>query len=320
MPTESQRESQLETQQNSFTYQADGRQAPPPTQDQLAEYRTGDIKRFANESMTSLKEIGENDVYARVNGAIKDGVLEKVAKNIEKEGSGSVVRGKDGKVQELVFDNQNPYDAIKVDVKIVGDRITVNDKSKADLQTAELNYIDKFSKALSEHPARRLPDGTSLTPAEQKTVHSIESALLRGDLAALSKIAPSLLNDPKTRERVIQAVERDTETKLAMVKGPDGKVAIVIPGMDSSVLISADGSAKAYENTHYFGKPDFKQPHDGKSSKTPEVVLREKGEATVWTMRHLARVYSSEGPTASVDSPEKLADSYIRSRQSQIGY
>ena len=74
-------------------------------------------------TVTGNEELAEREVLNSVRLAKEQGVLDLVAARIEKSGSGTVVRDEKGNVREINFDNEDPYDDMKVDIKIDGDKI-----------------------------------------------------------------------------------------------------------------------------------------------------------------------------------------------------
>ncbi len=277
------------------------------------------IEGKAKESLAGDSDVANKEVFDLVSGALKLRVLNHVARKMEMFGSGTVDRDPKGEVTGISFDNNSPSNQVKVNVKIAGDKVTVNGKTEAELELNELSYVDKFTRALAEDPSRRLRDGSSLSPEEQKTIHAVEMAIAKGDLPALKQIAPSLLKGRQMRDRIFQAVNGDlVHSPIKYVQGPDGKGAIAVSDGYDSVVIGADSRTSVYKHKPngqtYFLEFSNVGPR-------PESVIQNLSQQTGDHIRRLKEIYGHSGNPRVIESvsPYQLADRYIKGRQNIIG-
>ena len=152
----------------------------------------------------------------------------------------------------ILFPGQGGKAGIDLDVQ----HDMLNGKTSDQLKAAAATQIKDYVAAAVADPTVTDGQGRPLTPEAQAQTNRLVSALVDGDVRALSKAGQEIMQNTQTAKSINQVLERIETPSSIQFDGLDtGSPSMTInDGGPSAIVIPKSGEAHAYR-ADYMGKP-----------------------------------------------------------------
>jgi len=216
---------------------------------ELADMAANVIKAEVDDYRKGMASASQ-DALSEVHKMTKSGLLQTMADDLQKDGSATVIRDKNGNPTHLIFNDKEGGKPIDIDIT----QDTINNKNEATLHQEAVKQAKEFVHA--EFDDKRITDldGKPISAEARDAAKRLMDAVLDGDKAAMSKVGKEILQNPELAKSVAAAF--DSVGPLMGIKfdrDSSGDQHIRFAGTEENFSIDKNGS---FEDAHFGGVYD----------------------------------------------------------------
>jgi hypothetical protein len=235
-----------------------------------AKYLTGDLtnaqKGSASASVEALQEVHEMQ---------RGGYLNLMTKDLEKNGA-KVVCGPGGEIDHIIFPGTGAKPPVDIDVH----HDTINGQSTDQAKAAAATQVKEFVTASLADANVTDASGKPLSPEAQAQANKLVSAMMDGDVDAVTRMGKEIMKNPETARSIEQVLDRIEPSSGIRFNGLDeaNPYMTLKNGGASCVVVPEFGPARA-------NRVDYKGEPTGEVSDLKETMKDFQGQA-LWSYSH----------------------------------